>query len=155
MGIVGIETIKQVLGDVSSAITISVFQQHQEWFLRQIDTLRGQFEADRHVEAIGKDRLAVSSAVTISVFVDQDLVVRLGVARLVMRIAGQGRHPEPSTIVKPHLAGIAEIGKLLLRSKQRNVVALWQRELLQQFHFFLQIGGAAILRADRIVRFNS
>ena len=149
--VVGIEAVEEILRDVGPIIAIRIFEQQQKRLLREIDTLRRELEADRHVEPVGKHGLLVGPAVAVGVFVDQQLVIRLGIARLVVGIARQRGDPQPAPVVEPHLAGVAQVGKLLLRGEERHRIAIGKRERRQGLFLLDDVVGAAIFGADREV----
>jgi len=103
VGVVGIETVEQDFHLVSMIVAVGVLEQHQERFLREVDSFGGQFETDRHVQSIGKDGFFVRASVAVGVFVDQDHVVGFGVTRFVVWVTRQGRDPQTTFVVKSHL----------------------------------------------------
>ena len=66
------------------------------------------------MQAPGEDGLLVGLTVAVGVLEDDDLVVRLRVARTPGRVARHRRHPETSTVVESDSHGLGEVGELLL-----------------------------------------
>ena len=147
MGVVGVEAVEQNLGAVCPVVAVFVHQQHEIGLLREIDALRGELEADRQVEAIGEDLLAVRDAVTIGVLEDEQFVVGLGITRAPVRVARHHRDPEATAVVEGHLHGVGEIGKLLLRSEELELEALHHLQIRD--HVAARPVAAAAHRAAR------
>ena len=89
VGVVRIESVEKVFRLISSVVSVGVFQKYKERFLRQVNAFGSQFKSDRHVQAIREHCLFVGPAIAVRVLINQKHVVRLGVTRLVMRIARQ------------------------------------------------------------------
>ena len=103
------------------------------------------------MELVGEDRFLIRLAVTISVFVNQELVIGDRVAGPVVRIGRHHRDPEPPLVIEGELHRIREIGELFFRSKQFDLISLGHGEGFLR-RVTVEVFSAAVLRARLIVR---
>ena len=92
--------------------------------------MRAEFEAHGQVQAVREDGLLVGLSVMIGVFENEQLVIRFGVARFVVWVAGHGGNPEPPFVVEGELDRVGEIGKLFVGGKELDLVAFRDRDCL-------------------------
>ena len=89
-----------------------------------------KFEAHGQVQAVRENGLLVGLSVMVGVFENEQLVIRLGVARFVVRVTGHGGNPKPPLVVEGELDRIGEIGKLFVGCKELDPVAFRHRDCL-------------------------
>ena len=127
VGIGGVKAVHDQLARIGAIVAVGVLEEHQVRHLRDVNAPVAQLDADGHVQAVGKNRAAIGLAVFVGVLEDQDLVVGLG-TRQIHRIRGHGGDPEPALGVEGHRDRVFQVGKLDLRGKQIDRVALRKRE---------------------------
>ena len=125
-GVVGIVTIKASendFADVRFIVAIGVGEQYDVWFLGNIDTFWGKFEADGKMQFVSKNNFFIGFAIVVGVLVNENFVVRQSISRLIGGIGGHGCNPQASSVIKRKLHGVSEIGKFFLGSEKLDFVA--------------------------------
>src|SRR6188768_1919279 len=84
MGVVVIKAAQEYFFFISLIISISISKQHEIGTLRHIYSLRGNLKSNRQVKTVGKRYLFVCFTICISVFKNNDLVIRFVISGFVM-----------------------------------------------------------------------
>ena len=122
-------------------------------FLRDIDALGCEFDADGEVEFISEDRFLIGAAIVVGVLIDEDFVIGECVAGAVVRVDWHGCDPEAAAVVEGHLHGVCEVRKLLFGGEHLDLVALWDGERLQSV-VAVEVFLSAIFIAGSVVGFD-
>ena len=105
-----------------TVISIDIGEADQAATLGNVNTIVGNFEANRNMKIVRKNDLAICHAVIVRILKDQELILGLGITNFVVRIALHRRDPKTSFVVKGNLHGILEIRERLLRGKHIDLV---------------------------------
>ncbi len=108
-----VKTAKHDLADIGPIIAIGVLEKHEVRLLREIDAAIPQFQTRGHMQAIGKHRLPIGSAVAVGILENQNLVVDR-FAGQIHRKGAHRRHPHPSAAVECDRHRIAQVRKFHL-----------------------------------------
>ena len=133
MGIGHVDPSQDFLPDVSFAVSIGIPHEYKAWLMGNDHSVLVEGQAIRHVQPVGKDSRLVRLAIPIGILQDDNFVMR-NVSRNSAGEGGHGDDPKPTQRIKGDLFGVAQFGKLPLGSKQVDLVAFRNLEVLE--HLF-------------------
>ena len=126
------EAVEQVHDPVGLVVAVGVGEPEHPRLVHHQHAAGEELKARRTVELVEEDGALVGPPVAVGVFEDHELVGRLGLARLPLRIARHRCDPEPALGVEGQLHGVGELGKLPLVGKEPQLVPLRHRAGLDE-----------------------
>ena len=123
MAVARIEAAHDDLSFVGLAVSVGIDQVNEVRLLSNVSASVSDFEAGRKVKAVSEDRLLIRFAVSVGVFENEQLVVRL-VRWLVLRVARHRRDPESPLRVECEVDRVFQIRKVDFRGEQVDFVPL-------------------------------
>ena len=100
MGVVIIKSTEHNFFFIVAIISIGIFEQDEVCTLGYINTVVRNFETDGNVEVICEIGLFVCFPIVVSIFKNDELILRFGISNSVVGVARHGGHPEPSFVIK-------------------------------------------------------
>ena len=127
-----IEAVQDQASLVGHVVAVGVPEKHQVGFLSDPGSAVAQLEACRQMKAVGEHCLFVRPAVAVSVFQDQQFVVRL-VRWQVLGIRRHGCDPQPPFGVPREVDRVPQIREFAFAGEQVDGVTFGQVEVFRCF----------------------
>lgn len=105
------------------------------------------------MEIVGEDDFLVGFAVVVGVFVNEELVVGLGIAGFPMWVGGHGGDPKTALVVEGDLNGVGEVGEFFFGGEEVDLVAGSEGEGGEGV-VAVKVFGATVLFAGAVVGFD-
>ena len=150
--VVRVEAVQDELLAVRLAVLVVVDEQGEVGLLREVDAFGRDLEADGQVQAVGEHAPLVGAAVAVGVLEDEQLVVRSGIARAVVRVGRRRRDPEAALAVEGHLHGLLQVGEHRLVREEVHLEPRQELHLGDGFFAGEEFGRVAVLVAGLVVR---
>ena len=115
-----VEHVHHLIGLV---IAVGVLQPEHPRLIDHEHAAGEELEAGRAVKRVAEDGALIGHAVGVGILQNHELVSRLGVARLPLRIAGHRRDPEPALGIKRQLHGVGDLREAALVGKEFDLEA--------------------------------